>query len=814
MIAAQDAFGTSVGFQNVGLYSPIDARGFNPQQAGNLRIEGLYFDQQTWTTGDCMVREIAMHVGFAAQSYSFPAPTGIADLSLRTPGDKALSSAVLTRGPFDAATADVETQIPLLEHTLSADVCAGYRENFDIDILRRSHTAVYGTTFRWIPAAGTEIVPFWSYVVGGARQVIPGVYTNGTVALPLFRTQDLAAQNWTTWGWHQTTFGAIAKSSFADQWAVAAGLFHSREHDPYGYQPYLTLLTTNTADSAVDVVPPFSADSTSGEVRLTREFTNGAHRERLQLAVRGRTVDRDFGGDAILDFGTIALNSHATFAQPAWMFSPQSRDTTRELDLGFTFEERRQGIGSFAVGLLSDHYRRQVTVPQASVDTDRTNPWLLNLRLTEDSFRNFILYGSFVQGLEDSALAPVAASNRNEPPPATRTWQTDGGMRWAPTERLQAILGAFDIHKPYFNIDAQNIYTQLGQVQYRGLETSLSFADGGLTLLAGGVLLRPRAARHRRTGGDRNHPLGAGTIDLDGESRLRPAGLGPMGGFAAVESLVVARRDDGQRKSSAAARDPRRGRSSSLEMARAAVDHPTRRLQPDGCPRPSRVQPRLGSSGAEPAVRADARHRYLATLDSGRWRWSLDKFDASTVGIQRITHFRSIPRRPRLVQRHRQRAIQSPRAQGPLARRIDVVDAERDMAVSRVGSTLGEHRAVRPEILEQLEHAATREIQIRGVYQRAGNAGEGLHFSALDHGAFSNDAIQHRAVELNGVLQIPHAQSDVIEAAHVARLLCRGRSRAKISSSVSCRLMSADRSAVTSTVAGRLRALKFEAAAS
>ena len=88
--AAEDAFGTTVGFQSVGLYNANDARGFSPQQAGNLRIEGLYFDQQTWVTGDCMVRETTMRIGIAAQSYSFPAPTGIADLSLRKPGDKLL----------------------------------------------------------------------------------------------------------------------------------------------------------------------------------------------------------------------------------------------------------------------------------------------------------------------------------------------------------------------------------------------------------------------------------------------------------------------------------------------------------------------------------------------------------------------------------------------------------------------------------------------------------------------------------------------------------------------------------------------------
>lgn len=41
---ASDAFGTLVGREQVGLYSSGNARGFSPSQAGNLRIEGLYFD--------------------------------------------------------------------------------------------------------------------------------------------------------------------------------------------------------------------------------------------------------------------------------------------------------------------------------------------------------------------------------------------------------------------------------------------------------------------------------------------------------------------------------------------------------------------------------------------------------------------------------------------------------------------------------------------------------------------------------------------------------------------------------------------------
>jgi iron complex outermembrane recepter protein len=479
-------------------------------------------------TGDCMVREMTMRVGIAAQSYSFPAPTGIADLSLRTPGDKALLSAILTRGPFNTATAELETQIPLADRALGVDLCAGYRKNFEVDVFRESHSGGFGATFRWRPTANTEIVPFWSYIVGGARQIVPVVYTDGTVTLPLFRTRDLGTQDWTTWGWRETTLGAVLKSALGDHWKLAAGLFYSLERDPVGYDPYLTLTTTQMADSVMDVAPPFTADSTSGELRLSRLFTNGAHRQQLQFAVRGRAVGRNFGGDAITDFGTIALNSQARFAQPVLPLGPSSRDTTRQLGLGLTFEERWQGVGSFAAGVLNDHYRRTVLAPNGTVDIDRTSPWLLNLRVAIDPGRDLIFYGSFVQGLEDSALAPTSANNRNEPPPATRTWQVDGGIRWAPAATLQLILGAFDIHKPYFNIGADNVYTQLGRVRHRGLESSLSFNDRGLTVLVGGVLLQPRVDRViPEPGATGNIPLGPVPLTLTANVDYAPPRWGP-----------------------------------------------------------------------------------------------------------------------------------------------------------------------------------------------------------------------------------------------------------------------------------------------
>jgi hypothetical protein len=84
--AASDAFGTEVGNQTIGLYSPTNTRGFSPTQAENVRIERLYFDQQTSSSDPCLFSDSDMRVVISAQSYAFPSPSGIADLKLRTAG--------------------------------------------------------------------------------------------------------------------------------------------------------------------------------------------------------------------------------------------------------------------------------------------------------------------------------------------------------------------------------------------------------------------------------------------------------------------------------------------------------------------------------------------------------------------------------------------------------------------------------------------------------------------------------------------------------------------------------------------------------
>ena len=76
--SADDAFGLTLGLESVGMYNSSGVRGFSPQAAGNVRIDGLYFDEQG-ALSDRVIESSAIRVGLTEIGYAFPAPTGIVD---------------------------------------------------------------------------------------------------------------------------------------------------------------------------------------------------------------------------------------------------------------------------------------------------------------------------------------------------------------------------------------------------------------------------------------------------------------------------------------------------------------------------------------------------------------------------------------------------------------------------------------------------------------------------------------------------------------------------------------------------------------
>ena len=141
--SAQDAFGTTVGNESIGLYTSRDVRGFNPVEAGNIRLEGLYFDRQFPNPSEIFINSLvsrsSVRVGLSAQSYLFPAPTGIAEVNLRIPGDKLITSAVAQYGAYSRASLEVNSDIPVVAERFSMTLAGGYVDDDDADASRTRH---------------------------------------------------------------------------------------------------------------------------------------------------------------------------------------------------------------------------------------------------------------------------------------------------------------------------------------------------------------------------------------------------------------------------------------------------------------------------------------------------------------------------------------------------------------------------------------------------------------------------------------------------------------------------------------------------
>jgi iron complex outermembrane receptor protein len=127
--AAEDAFGVSYANESAGLYDEDDVRGFSPIDAGNVRIEGLYIDQQA-DLSYRIVDSSLIRVGLTAIDYLFPAPTGIADCRLPDAPEALVLSPRLNAGTFGDASVEFDVRAPIAGEALSAAGGFGvYRDN-------------------------------------------------------------------------------------------------------------------------------------------------------------------------------------------------------------------------------------------------------------------------------------------------------------------------------------------------------------------------------------------------------------------------------------------------------------------------------------------------------------------------------------------------------------------------------------------------------------------------------------------------------------------------------------------------------------
>ena len=526
--AAEDAFGSSIGNESIGLYSPSQVRGFSPVTAGNVRIEGVYVDRQG-AIATRLVDGSTVRVGLTAQGYPFPAPTGIVDYRLRKPGDEIVVSILGGMFAYGAPSIEVDAQFPIVagRFGVAAGASAAHEEYYDGADALYFRAALIP---RWRPTDDIEIIPFASATWGFDEEAAPLIQTAGNIDPPRAPRRRYFGQDWTAKDSMSQNHGVIGKVRIGRDWAVSAGVFRSSFTNRENFASRF-LDTTADGQTREQVIadPEQRYASTSGEVRVSRSIADGPRLHVLHASVRARALDSRYGGSApAFNLGARQLGERVVVAEPSsFAFGERTRDAVRQTTIGVAYEGRWKGVGEANLGIQRADYRKTITLPDVPETTARDRPWLLNAAGSLFLTPRLAIYAGHTRGLEESGIAPNNAANRNEALPAIRTRQSDAGLRWALDDRMKLVAGVFDIRKPYFNTDAQNRFVILGDVRHRGAELSLSGnPTDRLSVVAGAVLMEPRVtgdAVERGIVGEL--PLGQSGSIVRGNIDWRPSAL-------------------------------------------------------------------------------------------------------------------------------------------------------------------------------------------------------------------------------------------------------------------------------------------------
>lgn len=490
---ADDAFGSSVGLEQTGIYSESDTRGFSPVKAGNARIDGVYYDP----VGSLSSRLRAgntVRVGFAAESYPFQAPTGIIEYRFRPFPQDIGTSLGYNFMAYGGYIREWDFRLPTADHRFAVIGGAAFSDLRQSD---GSSNVAWGLTARAIARfGGIEIAPFASYSKFTDNHAHPLVVVRGS-ELPRFPRKRLyLGQDWANGHYDNHQLGGVIKGAITDRLSLRGGLFYAQGDRPENYSEIFTVLARDGLAGHRLVADPFhKIRSTSGEMQFAYRLGSGRWHHRIIAGYRARNRFTQSGGSDVETFRDIEFGLRDPQPRPAFRFSRVNAGRVKQSAMMLGYLASLDGIGSINLGVQKARYRASAQRGSDGLRTrSRDDPWLYNATFSASLGRNVSAYVATQKGLEDSGVAPESAVNRNEQLPATRTRQYEAGVRFK-LNGTQLVTSVFEITKPYFASVAGDIFAEVGKVRHRGVEASLAGHVGKrLNLLAGAVAMQPRVS--------------------------------------------------------------------------------------------------------------------------------------------------------------------------------------------------------------------------------------------------------------------------------------------------------------------------------
>lgn len=485
---AEDAFGGSVGLENVGIYTTTNVRGFDPQKAGNARVDGVYFDQIS--TVSARSRDITtIRVGFAALDTFGPSPTGIVAYRLHPSGDEFGGSLGLSSTAYGEAISSLLLRVPVVEGHVSFAGGFAYAGQQFADGARNDNFG-WGILPR-VRFGGIELKGVFSGYRIAPDKARPIVQTAGAF-LPVIPQKGLyLGQDWARGKNFKITNGFTLRADIAQGLQFRGGAFRSRwDHHRKFTEIYRVLDPSGQARHLLLADPKQDNYSNSWEGLFSYRFGDKRLSHTLFAGARGRFRHIESGGSAFFDYGVTEFGLKDPQPKPQFHFGLTNLGKLRQVAYSVGYMGKWDGVGQINLGLNKTDYDASFT-NALGTSHSRANPWLYNASLLVKPARWLSVYVGAMTGLEDNGSAPENAANRGEQLPAVKTRQIDGGVQ-AKFGKMTLVASLFQIEKPYFSFDGANVYSELGQVKHRGGEISLmGDVTDRLHVLAGAVVMDP-----------------------------------------------------------------------------------------------------------------------------------------------------------------------------------------------------------------------------------------------------------------------------------------------------------------------------------
>jgi iron complex outermembrane recepter protein len=501
VVSADDAFGLTLGLESTGIYNPGGVRGFNPQAAGNVRIDGLYFDQQGGLSNR-VIESSTIRVGINEIDYAFPAPTGIVDYDLRHATDgKPTATVIAQAGPFDVRSVSVDGSLPIVSRELQLPIGlavqtggpptsgTGAEPGYTANIVN------FGATPQWSPSERLTVRGLFDWQNITHQDTLPTVFTAGDF-LPPHVDHVFLGQDWAKGRSLTENYGGTLVAKLSTHWSLSAGVFRSIADNPESFADlYVNTEPSGAADHLLVSSPDQYTASTSGEARLTGHLQEDGWYQNLVLMVRGRDEHARYGGADVVDAGLANIGGGVQVPVPEFAYGELTDDHTRIWSTGVAYQGRRAGLGEISFGVQKEHYDKAVETPGEGQSSLSADPWRFYGNASALLFDHLTAYAGYTQGFEDSGIAPSTAANRGTILPTTHTWQADAGLRYAVTQKLTLIAGVFELNRPYFNFDLENVDRQLGVQHATGVELSIAGELlPGLSINGGGLFGQVRVS--------------------------------------------------------------------------------------------------------------------------------------------------------------------------------------------------------------------------------------------------------------------------------------------------------------------------------